>query len=124
MHILARFSIIALSLLALAGCQKTAGSVYGVQATSGVEHTEPVQFNGQRYQVTFKYDSGFAGYDVTVKRPRRPLANSRPDREASIEVMTSALRHFACANGQGASMIEGSASFAESRAWRLKARCA
>lgn len=116
------FSIVAV--LALGGCQKTTGSVYGVDATSGVKHTEPVQFNGQRYHVTFQYQSSFAGYDVSTRRPQRPLGNTQRDKQASVEVMTSALRHFACANGQKVKVTPGSASYTPAKTWALKARCA
>ena len=112
------------SLLALVGCQKTTGSVYGDNATTGVEHTEPVQFNGQRYQVTFKYESSFAGYDVSTRRPKRPLGNTQGDKQASVEVMTSALRHFACANGQKVKVTPGSAAYTPAKTWALKAHCA
>lgn len=124
MHQPAPALILMFSLLALVGCQKTAGSVYGTAATSGVEHTEPVQFNGQRYQVTFKYESSFSGYNVSVRRPQRPLRNTQGDKNASVEVMTSALTHFACANGQKTKVVPGSASYLTRKAWALRAHCA
>lgn len=116
--------LLAVSATALCGCQSTQGSVYGATATSGIAHTEPVQFNGQRYQVTFKYQGSFAGYDVTVQRPQKPLANTQNDRASSVEVGTSALSHYACANGQRAALVPGSAAFSDARTWALKARCA
>ncbi len=124
MHHLVSACLLIVSVLALGGCQTTTGSVYGANATSGVEHTEPVQFNGQRYQVTFKYESSFTGYDVSTRRPKRPLGNTQGDKQASVEVMTSALRHFACANGQKVKVMPGSASYQTGKAWALKARCA
>ena len=87
-------------------------------------HTEPVHFNGQRYSVTFRYQSGLAGYDVTVRRPKRPLKNTKGDRSSAVEVATSSVSHFACPNGQRAKMVPGSAAFAASKVWSLKARCA
>ena len=105
------------------GCKTSTGSVYGTTATSGVEHTEPVQFNGQRYNVTFKYQSSFSGYDVSVRRPKQPLRDTKKDKDASLEVMTSSLSHFACANGQKAKLTPGSASYSDKKVWALKARC-
>ena len=116
-----------LSMALLAGCKTGdagAGSVYGTTASNGVAHTEPVHFNGQRYSVTFQYQSGLAGYDVTVRRPKRPLKNTKGDRSSAVEVATSSVSHFACPNGQRAKMVPGSAAFAASKVWSLKARCA
>ncbi len=124
MHYLAPTCLLVVSVLALGGCKTSTGSVYGDNATSGVEHTEPVQFNGQRYQVTFQYQSSFSGYDVSTRRPKRPLGNTERDKQSSVEVMTSALRHFACANGQKVKVTPGSPSFAPDKVWALKARCA
>lgn len=119
-----RTSFALAALIGLAACQTTTGSVYGDRATSGTAHTEPVHFNGQRYNVTFKYQSSFSGYDVSVVRPARPLRDSGSDKTASMEVMTSSLAHFACANGQKAKVTPGSAAYAAGNAWTLKARCA
>lgn len=115
--------VLMMSAAALGGCTSSLGSVYGETATDGVAHTEPVQFNGQRYQVTFKYQDSFNGYDVTIRRPQEPLANSQTDQAASVEVGTSALRHFACANGQVAKLMPDSAVFSDARTWALKANC-
>ena len=120
----AALAAIGIAAAVLAGCQKTTGSVYGASATSGVAHTEPVHFNGQRYQVTFKYQSSYNGYDVSVKRPKRPLRETQKDKADSVEVMTSALRHFACANGQSVEALPGSTSYQDRKVWALKARCA
>lgn len=124
MHHTAPACLLIVSLLALGACQKTTGSVYGVAATSGVEHTEPVQFNDQRYLVTFKYESSFAGYNVATRRPQKPLRNTEADKSASIEVMSSALTHFACANGQKTRVVPGSASYLNKRSWAIRAKCA
>ena len=118
------FFLVLTALIGLGGCQTTTGSVYGDRATSGVAHTEPVHFNGQRYRVTFTYQSSFSGYDVSVVRPASPLRDSGRDKSASVEVMTSSLAHFACANGQKAKVTPGSTAFATGNAWTLKARCA
>lgn len=94
-----------LSMGVLAGCRTGdagAGSVYGSNATNGVAHTEPVHFNGQRYSVTFQYQSSLSGYNVTVLRPKRPLKNTKSDRSSAVEVATSSVSHFACPNGQRA----------------------
>ena len=109
----------------LAGCKTDGtGSVYGTSATSGVAHTEPVHFNGQRYSVTFQYRSSLSGYAVTVRRPKQPLRNTKGDRSSAVEVATSSVSHFACPNGQRAKMVPGTAVFAEAKTWSIKARCA
>jgi len=114
-----------ISMALLAGCKtNAAGSVYGTTATNGVAHTEPVHFNGQRYTITFQYQSSLSGYDVTVRRPKRPLRNTQGDRSSAVEVATSSVSHFACPKGQRAQMVPGSATFAAPTAWSIKARCA
>jgi hypothetical protein len=118
-----RFSTVVLGIsgaVLLAGCQTSAVSPYAV---TGVQHTEPVEFNNQRYQVTFEYKNALAGYDIQVDRPARPLSDGAGDRQNAISVATSSVTHFACANGQRAHIVDGSASFTGSSTWAMQAKC-
>jgi hypothetical protein len=114
-------ALLAAAGLLFAGCQTSTMSEYAV---AGVRHTEPLEFNGQRYQVTFVYSNTLSGFDVQVDRPGRPLGGGDADRDTSIEVARSAITHFACATGQRAAIVDGSPAFTGAQTWSLQAKCA
>ncbi len=106
--------------LLLTGCQTTTWSEY---SAAGVEYREPVEFNNQRYEVAFQYSNSLSGFDVKVTRPGQPLSGGSSDRDTSIQVGTSAVSHFACAQGQRAQIVDGTAAYTSSSIWSLQAKC-
>ncbi len=119
MACVAKIVAVGLAALALTACQTSGSSPYQV---NGVAHTEPVEFNGQRYAVTFEYSDALSGYDIQVNRRSKPLTGGDGDRGNSIQVATSAITHFACASGQKARIVDGTAAFG-APTWRLQAKC-
>lgn len=116
-------AFLAASLAGLSACKTASPPAPGLIPTDGSLHSEPVMFNGERYQVTFRYLGRLNGYHVAVKRRGRRLRASDKDRADALQVATSALTHYACPQGQKARPADGTLSYAE-RTWRLAARCA
>lgn len=123
-----RFALLGVLGLGVAACaapiqQAAVGPSPGLVPTDGTSHSEPVVYNGERYEVTFRFKQALNGYDLSVTRRKPGLKQSDKDRDDAFQVATSALTHFACPNGQKAQMIDGSQAYAK-RVWRTSARCA
>lgn len=122
---LVRVSLACALALAVAGCQTGASAPQGpgMVPTDGRAHSEPVMYNGQRYQVTFRFEQSMNGYELAVSRRGRGLKDHDKDRKDAFQVAASALTHFACPRGQKAKLIDGSQTYSKPT-WRTNARCA
>lgn len=91
--------------------------------SDGAEHSEPVVYNGRRYEVSFRFDAAAKHYDVKVAGRGRKLGATPGDQAIVEQVAVSAVRHFACPTGQRGEILPGSARHA-GEAWAMQARCA
>ena len=111
--------------LVLSGCEQPKGAVAVVASpySDGVEHVEPIIYNGKRYDVSFRFQAAGNVYDVKVAGKGRKLGGTAGDRQIVEQVAISAVRHFACPTGQRGEVVSGSALHGGS-AWGLQVRCA
>ncbi len=105
----------------LAGCQTGGSSASGV--IGAYQRTETVRYNKRDYSVSFIYSNSTKAYNVTVKRPSRPMNNGAKDRNNATQVAMSTVSYYACPNGYRAKALSGAVSYGGSR-WAVKARCA
>ncbi len=103
-----------------AGKQKIETSPGGA-AVSG-SRTEPVNYNGRMYRVTFRQKSGPGHYEVTVAAPGRKLGGTDGDRRIVEQIAVSTVRHFNCRDGHHARIVPGSQKHEKGR-WIMQAKC-
>lgn len=75
--------------------------------------SEPIFYNGKTYQLDFSHTAGVFDMRVSGMGPKQ--------QKDAVAVATSALRYFACPDGQNGQMI-GTAKFAGT-VWKLRAKC-
>jgi hypothetical protein len=110
--------------LALSGCEQPRGAVIvSSPYADGAEYTEPVVYNGKRYDVSLRYQAAGNLYDVTVAGNGRKLGGTPGDQQIVEQVAISAVRHFGCPTGQRGHVVSGSARHGGS-AWGMQVRCA
>lgn len=108
----------------LSGCEKPSGvTVVSSPYADGVEHIEPVVYNGKRYDVSFRFQAAGNIYEVTVAGKGRKLGATPGDQQIVEQVAISAVRHFACPTGQRGQVVSGSTQHGGS-AWGMQVRCA
>jgi hypothetical protein len=108
----------------LSGCEKPSGvTVVSSPYADGVEHVEPVVYNGKRYDVSFRFQAAGNIYEVTVAGKGRKLGATPGDQQIVEQVAISAVRHFACPTGQRGQVVSGSTQHGGS-AWGMQVRCA
>ncbi len=109
-----------------AGCAKkdaapAVGAAPGGAKVSGVR-TEPVNYNGRMYRVSFRQKDGPGHYVVTVAAPGRKLGGTDGDRKIVERIAMSTVRHFNCRDGHKARIVPGTQKHANGR-WIMQARC-
>ncbi len=111
---------------ALSACARTDN---GVRVTStstpyadGKRHSEPVNYNGRNYVVSFTYMPRAGNYRVSVAGKGRALGGTAGDRAIVEQVARSTVRHFACPSSQKGHIIPGSQRH-EGGKWHMLARC-
>ncbi len=111
--------------MVLSGCEKPPSGVTIVSSpyADGVEHVEPIVYNGKRYDVSFRFKASDNHYDVTVEGRGRKIGATAGDQKIVEQVAISAVRHFACPTGQRGQVVSGSAQHAGS-GWAMRVRCA
>jgi hypothetical protein len=111
--------------LVLSGCEQPPGPAVVVASpyADGVEHVEPIVYNGKHYDVSLRFQPAGNVYDVTVAGKGRKLGDTPGDQQIVEQVAISAVRHFGCATGQRGQVISGSARHGGS-AWGMQVRCA
>lgn len=108
----------------MAGCVPTSGvTVVSSPYADGQRHTEPVIYNGRRYDVSFEFDAAGAIYVVNVAGKGRALGATDGDRAIVEQVASSAVRHFGCPTGQRGQIVPGSPRHGGT-AWDMQVRCA
>ena len=117
--------LLASAAMVLAGCAENKSNINVVSGASTqkvqtVARSEPVFFNGHRYQIDYSYNQSMRAFDVRIKGTSRTMKAA--DRKSAVEIATSAVRHFACPKGTTGALA-GDPSFA-SGTWELQARCA
>ena len=114
-----RFLIVSLLALPLAACQtgSPTGGVLGAY-----KRTETVRYNKRDYKVSFIYSQSSKAYNVSVRRPGRPMKSDATDRNNATQVAISTVSYYACPKDFRAKPV-GSASYGSSR-WSVAARCA
>ena len=106
-----------------AGCAGKQARVVSSPYANGVAHTEPVNYNGKSYAVRFRFNATLNVYDVTVRGKGRVLGSKPGDQAVVEQVAKSAIRHFACPNGQKGYTVPGTARHAAG-SWHMQTRCA
>jgi len=107
----------------LGACSQNKARVVSSPYSNGVSHTEPVFYNGKHYKMRFKYQAHRNAYDVNViGKGDRKLGDKPGDQKIVGDMVSSAIRHFACANGQKASIVPGTA-LNQGGSWNMQARC-
>ena len=114
--------IIALASLSvlLGACQTGGGAGGGV--IGAYQRTETVRYNKRDYKVSFIYSQSSKAYNVSVRRPGRPMKSDATDRNNATQVAISTVSYYACPKDFRAKPV-GSASYGSSR-WSVAARCA
>ena len=110
--------------LALSACeQPNRVDVVASPYADGVEHVEPIVYNGKRYDVSFRFQTAGNLYEVKVSGQGRKLAGT-PGGTSGIETQCRNVgRHFACPTGQRGEVVAGSPKHGGS-AWGMQVRCA
>ena len=118
-----RSLLIILLAAGLTACKSASGvRIASTPYADGSRHTEPVNYNGKRYQVSFRYMPQNRNYLVEVAGKGRNLGARPGDRAIVEQVASSTVRHFACPNGQKATIVPGTAHHDRGK-WRMNARC-
>ena len=81
--------------------------------------TEPVIYNGRRYQVAFR-QRGAGHFDVRISAPGRRLGHTAGDGRIVRAVAAAAVHHFRCRSSQQARLHDVRA---ENGRWVMKASC-
>jgi hypothetical protein len=108
----------------LAGCAESSKVRVTTNTTAPKVQTaarsEPIFYNGQHYQVDYRYNDSDRAFDIRVKGTSRAMKSD--DRKSAVEIATSAVRHFACPTGMTGSLTSDPAY--ASGIWTMQARCA
>jgi hypothetical protein len=109
--------------IAVAGCEEPRGvAIVASPYADGIEHIEPVVYNGKSYDVGFRFSAAGNMYEVTVAGKGRRLGGTAGDQKIVEQVAISAVRHFACPTGQRGEVVAGSTRHGGS-AWGMQVRC-
>jgi len=118
-----RGGFLILATLVLAACSQNRARVVSSPYADGVRHSEPVFYNGKHYKLRFKYQAHLNTYAVNVAGSGgRRLGGKPGDQKIVSDMVSSALRHFTCAQGQKAFVLPGTAQHANG-SWNMQARC-
>ena len=112
-------------LVTLAACSSAPQEPVRVISTpyaDGKSHTEPVNYNGRNYRVTFHYSPAISGYQVRVAAPGRKIGSTAGDKAIIEQLAKSTVAHFGCPSSQKGHIIPGSPRN-ENGVWHLQARC-
>ncbi|HFC04312.1 MAG TPA: hypothetical protein ENJ55_01285 [Rhizobiales bacterium] len=110
--------------LTLAACTQNRARVVSSPYSNGVLHSEPVFYNGKNYKMDFRFQASQNAYDVKVSgKGGRRIGGKPGDGKIVSNMVSSAIRHFACARGQKAVVLPGTARN-QNGTWRMQARCA
>ncbi|MEM7425357.1 MAG: hypothetical protein AAF441_04640 [Pseudomonadota bacterium] len=104
----------------LAACQTGGGGSGGVIGT--YQRTETVRYNKRDYKVSFIYSNSAKAYNVSVRRPGRPMKSNSSDRNNATQVAISTVSYYACPKGFRARPV-GAPSYG-GRRWSVSAQCA
>lgn len=107
------------STMMITGCAKK----QTVSVPSLQQRTETVRYNKRDYSVTFKYNQSSQAYDVTVKRPAKPMSSNDKERDNAMQVAASTVSYYGCPVGYRGRPVAGSASFQSNKSWKASARC-
>ena len=105
----------------LAGCSqpKEVDISRGSQKVQTASRTEPIFYNGKHYNLRYSYNESISAFDMKVNGTTATMkAADQKDAEA---IATSALRHFACPDGQRGRL--SSTPKYSSGTWSMQARC-
>lgn len=104
-------------------CTQNKARVVTSPYRDGSSHSEPVFYNGKHYKLRFKYVAHRDLYDVNIiGKGGRKLGGKPGDEKIVSDVVSSAIRHFACARGKKAFVVPGTPSHNKG-AWNMQARC-
>ncbi len=109
---------------ALAACSSPQNRVRVVSTpyADGRTHSEPVNYNGRNYRVSFSYRPAINGYHVVISAPGRAIGGTAGDRAIIEQIAKSTVRHFGCPDSQKGHIVPGSQRHANGR-WTMQARC-
>ena len=109
---------------AMAGaCTQNKARVVSSPYGDGRHHSEPVFYNGKHYVLRFKYVPHKDLYDVNIAgKGGRSLGSKPGDQKIVSDVVSSAVRHFACARGKKAYVVPGTVHHSKG-SWEMQARC-
>lgn len=109
--------------LLVAGCSQNKPRVVSSPYSDGVNHSEPVFYNGKHYKMRFRYQSHVNTYAVNVSgKGGRKLGGKPGDQKIVSDMVSSAIGHFACARGQRGRVVPGSQRHSNG-AWNMQAKC-
>jgi len=91
-------------------------------ATVSGTRTEPVNYNGRMYRVSFRQKSGPGHYEVVIAAPGRKLGGTDGDRRIVEQIAASTVRHFNCRDGHRARIVPGTQKHEKGR-WIMQAKC-
>jgi len=115
--------MMALIAVMIGACSQNKARVVTSPYNDGVSHSEPVFYNGKHYKLRFKFQAHRNTYDVNIiGKNSRKLGSKPGDQKIVSEVVSSAVRHFACARGQKAFVVPGTAQH-NGGAWDMQAQC-
>ena len=120
---IAKITVLMALTMMMTGCAQNKPRVVSSPYASGKTQTEPVFYNGKHYRLKFKYIAVRNAYDTNIiGKGGRPLGGKPGDKIIVSSVVSSAIRHFACARGQKANILPGSARHS-SGSWNMMAQC-
>ncbi len=119
-----RYAVLMALIAVMTGaCAQNKPRVVSSPYADGVNHSEPVFYNGKHYKLRFKYRAHRDAYAVNIiGKGGRKLGNKPGDQKIVSDVVSSAIRHFACARGQKAVVLPGTTQHAGG-SWNMQARC-
>jgi len=119
----ALLSFVAVIAAMTGACTQNKARVVSSPYGDGRNHSEPVFYNGKHYALRFKYVAHQDLYNVKIAgKGGRSLGSKPGDQKIVSNVVSSAVRHFACARGKKAYVLPGTARHSKG-AWAMQARC-
>ena len=116
-------AVIAVLAMMTGACTQNKARVVSSPYRDGTNHSEPVFYNGKHYKLRFKYVAHRDIYDVNVVgKGGRKLGGKPGDEKIVSDMVSSAIRHFACARGKKAFVVPGTPQH-NNGAWNMQARC-
>jgi len=116
-------AMIAVLAMMTGACTQNKARVVSSPYRDGTHHSEPVFYNGKHYKLKFKYLAHQDLYDVNIiGKGGRYLGAKAGDEKIVSNVVSSAIRHFACARGKKAHIVPGTVRHSKG-AWMMQARC-